>query len=292
MLWYRTSGSAPTTIQDACLLPLFSKFILPPFCRFELDACILNEPEADLRRTAAQDSAPDDIDVLTAGLQNLTTTEDAPITPATDANLHVLRAGTLGLVPQTSLAEMTTRGTKHLRRDSESEGSGEIMFDWAEYFPQLFLAQVPHHILGEHQSGRFLRVYQRILRDEILALEQQKMQPAFNKLLRVLELIRDTAQVLGEDRKLALVHRNGKVEIFERQDQSSCLPDRWRRKFDAPQTEVEEAEIVESDKTDDIGTPSPPTSQSQESEALEPKDSQTELEIKWAEDKEGELEHA
>ncbi|KAE9396969.1 hypothetical protein BT96DRAFT_1038298 [Gymnopus androsaceus JB14] len=93
---------------------------------------------------------------------------------------------------------------------------------------------VNFHYLGVHQSGRFIEVQKRELGKDPELLKAEKMSEMNLKKLRVaLELIREIAVDAGKEGRLSLVCRDGKLEVYERRNDTGCLPEAFMRQFRA-----------------------------------------------------------
>ncbi|KAF9063294.1 hypothetical protein BDP27DRAFT_1335277 [Rhodocollybia butyracea] len=178
--------------------------------RFEVDACLPPVVSSSTNRNRSST-----IDDLTLALSSTSiSSKSGP--PVTFTSIPVggalsLRVGEGGsVVPQTSLIELSTRSRKRL-----------VDNRWKEDFPQLFLSQTPYHYLGAHDSGHFYEIQKR----------EKTCQSSFTKLRGVLGLIREVAIDHGEQGRLSLVCRGGKLELYGRRDDNSLLPESLIRLF-------------------------------------------------------------
>lgn len=194
--------------------------------RFEVDACLPQpQPKAAGASTQASRRQTDstDLDSLSNMLSGLAVASDAGRGPQVDdeistSELDVIRAGQL--VPQDSLIEMTTRSQNNA-----------MNYDWVEAYPQLFLAQTPHHFLAVHNRGEFQRIEKRNLVDSEMKNIEARLQGNFRKLRAALKTIQDLVVEHGERGRLSLVFRDGSLEVFERRTQASCLPEEMLNKL-------------------------------------------------------------
>ena len=195
--------------------------------RFEVDAC-LPQPKpqaigASTSQASRRQTDSTDLDSLSNMLSGLAVASDAGSGPQVDddlstSELDVIRAGQL--VPQSALIEMTTRSQNNAKN-----------YDWVEAYPQLFLAQTPHHFLAVHNRGEFERIEKRSLADSEMKNVEAKLQGNFRKLRAALKTVQDLVVEHGERGRLSLVFRDGSLEVFERRTQASCLPEEMFDKF-------------------------------------------------------------
>ncbi|KAJ7162824.1 hypothetical protein C8R46DRAFT_1101622 [Mycena filopes] len=183
--------------------------------RFEVDACIPTAAQSSVGSTSV--ASIDDIVDSLAGI-NITTKKSAS-TPTTTHGLTITDGG--APVPHASLVELTTRSEKR-----------QFDFDWKDAYPQLFFSQTPHHFLAVHNRGRFGEVNKRKLAStEMRAIERQ-IQPSLKKLRVALDTIKAIVVEHGQRGRLTLVFRGGKLQVFERTSEASCLPDEVMARFE------------------------------------------------------------
>ncbi|KAJ7505929.1 hypothetical protein B0H11DRAFT_361862 [Mycena galericulata] len=180
--------------------------------RFEVDACI---PSAGNASRSVQ--SIDDLADSLAGI-NLAP-KSSPAKPKTSNGLTVQDGG--AIVPHSSLVELTTRTE---RRAAE--------LDWTDSYPQLFFSQTPHHFLAVHNRGRFVSVNKRKLTSPELSSVERTIQPSLKKLRAALDVIKDVVVKHGQRGRLTLVCREGKLQVFERVGEASCLPDEVMARFE------------------------------------------------------------
>ncbi|KAJ6476110.1 hypothetical protein C8R45DRAFT_873376, partial [Mycena sanguinolenta] len=183
--------------------------------RFEVDACI--PTSAAKASTARKVESIDDLANNLAGISLRRTSADPA--PISSHGLTVMNGG--AVVPHSSILELTTRTQ---RRAAE--------FDWNDAYPQLFFSQTPHHFLAVHDRGRFTEVNKRGLTSPDLKAVERTMQPNLRKLCVALRQIRDLVVKHGQRGRLTLVCRRGKLEVFERTSDASCLPDEVMARFE------------------------------------------------------------
>ncbi|KAJ7752581.1 hypothetical protein B0H16DRAFT_1373209, partial [Mycena metata] len=172
--------------------------------RFEVDACI---------PTAAKSSGTGaSIDDLADSLAGINITSKKAPTSQTTHGLTVVDGG--AIVPHSSIVELTTRSERR-----------QLEFDWKDAYPQLFFSQTPHHFLAVHNRGRFEMVNKRKLASSEMRGVEQQIQPSLKKLRVALDTIKAVVLKHGQRGRLTLVFREGKLQVFERTSQSSCLPD-------------------------------------------------------------------
>jgi len=182
--------------------------------RFEVDACIPAAAKASAKKKVQS------IDDLATSLAGVNLASRGVSTSTTNNGLTVISDG--AIIPHTSLVELTTRTE---RRAAE--------FDWKDAYPQLFFSQTPHHFLAVHDRGRFTSVTKRTLESSDLQAVQRAIQPSLKKLRAALDMIRDVVVKYGQRGRLTLVCRDGKLEVFQRMSNSSCLPDHILARFES-----------------------------------------------------------
>ncbi|EMD39487.1 hypothetical protein CERSUDRAFT_149984 [Gelatoporia subvermispora B] len=188
--------------------------------RFEVDACIA-APRATQRQPKPSTSV-DDLSNILSGMGvsgSAGANVAADVTKDIATELSVIRAGTE--VPQSSLVEMTTRSKNWVHT-----------FDWADAYPQLFLSQTSNHFLAAHARGRFESITKRQVGSPEMKQIEASIQPAFRRLRQALHDIQELVKAHGQRGRLTLVCREGRLEIFERESQESCLPDSVMERFD------------------------------------------------------------
>ncbi|KAI0671233.1 hypothetical protein C8Q78DRAFT_974591 [Trametes maxima] len=151
----------------------------------------------------------------------------SPPTPDySDTNLAVLHGGTL--IPQSSLIEIATRTSK-----------GRLTHKWHETYTQLLLSQTPHFFLAVHQNGQFSAVERHARRaaggTSQPGLERfdrdARMQRDLRQLVRVLGTMQGLVRGRGRRGRLSLVHRQGRLELFERDGDAGRLPESELARF-------------------------------------------------------------
>ena len=186
--------------------------------RFEVDACLpSNGPNAGATSQSRGDDEDQERALLGAlsGLSIGTSTYSStmpPQSPLTSADLKIFRAGTQ--VPQSNLIEMTTR----------SEISA-AKFDWGDGYPQLYFSQTPHHYLAVHRSGTFFSIAKRAVGKKDLVAIENRAQPGFKKLRKVLGEIQTMVRNGGGDERISLVCKDGALKVHERTSKESYLPE-------------------------------------------------------------------
>ncbi|KAG6864833.1 hypothetical protein C0991_006893, partial [Blastosporella zonata] len=189
--------------------------------RFEVDACIPAESP-----TASPVASPSgDLDSIIDALSGVSLRTDPAMPTLSTASLGTSAVTVIpggSIVPQSSIAELTTRSTQNASN-----------FDWKESYPQLFLSQTAHHFLAVHERGYFKEINKRKLESpELKKLAVDEIQGDLKKLRRLLDLIKDLATKHGERGRLSLVCQNSELKVYERTSQSSCLSDETLRVFD------------------------------------------------------------
>ncbi|KAJ7119734.1 hypothetical protein C8R44DRAFT_672654 [Mycena epipterygia] len=186
--------------------------------RFEVDACIPSAAPA--RATSNTAHGVDDLLTSLAGI-NLGSSRASATAPVSTSKhgLTVIDGG--GSVPHSAIVELTTRAE---RRAAE--------YDWKDAYPQLFFSQTPHHFLAVHNRGRFSAVNKRKLASPELQAVERGMQLSLKKFRAALDVIRDLVVKHGQRGRLTLVCRGGKLEVFERTSNASCLPDEVMARFE------------------------------------------------------------
>ncbi|KAH9947479.1 hypothetical protein B0H21DRAFT_335611 [Amylocystis lapponica] len=128
-------------------------------------------------------------------------------------DVKILRAG--AQVPQDSLIELTTAAQMR----------------WKEAFPQIYFSQTPNHFSASHEGDQFKRVAKRKLGDPQMAWVEDNAQAGFRQLRKALQDIQKLVVGHGERGRISLVCRDGKMEVFERTSQASCLPESVLERF-------------------------------------------------------------
>lgn len=185
--------------------------------RFEVDACL---PPSVAKPKGASAS---DIDALADALSNTSlasTPKEMPSATEDKYGLRVLRGG--NLVDQDNVAELTTISAR--RRG---------LFNWAETYPQLFLSQTPHHLLGVHDRGRFESIEQRKLGSADLRSIEESLQGVLWQLRLVLDVIKALVVKHGSSGRLSLVCQGGELKVYKRSSEDSCLPEDILARFDS-----------------------------------------------------------
>lgn len=185
--------------------------------RFEVDACLSSKGSGPktggkLRDDPGEAALLGALSGLSIGASTHSGTMSSP-SPLTSTDLKIFRAGTQ--VPQSDLIEMKTR----------SEISA-AKFDWDDAYPQLYLSQTPHHYLAVHRTGTFLTIVKREMRNnsDLVAIEN-KQQPAFKGLRKVLGEIQTRVKEGGANGRISLVCKDGILRVHERIGRESCLPE-------------------------------------------------------------------
>jgi hypothetical protein len=162
-------------------------------------------------------SSKPDIDDIISGLSSLDVSQPKTESAKQVANtrLRVVRFGTQ--LPQESIIEVAT-----ISKFRESQ------LDWQEKGPQLYLSQISHFYVGLHERGSFSEVRKHefdytTLPDQVLA--------NMKKLRRVLVTIQNLVVKHGQRGRLSLVCVDGTLNVYERVDEKSCLPDEIMERF-------------------------------------------------------------
>ncbi|KAJ7592609.1 hypothetical protein C8J56DRAFT_822509 [Mycena floridula] len=182
--------------------------------RFEVDACIptpVSKPKTSGKGVS--------IDELTSSLAGTTITKSLPSTVSN--GITILKGGVVRA--QSSIVELTTIAERR-----------RTLFDWTENYGQLYLSQTPFHFLAVHNRGRFIQIEKRQLgkTSELMDVADD-MQRTMRKLRRALEIIQKLVIEHGERGRLTLIcEANAQMKVFERMDQTSCLPAELIAKFE------------------------------------------------------------
>lgn len=176
--------------------------------RFEVDACYSTE--------AASDNP--DLDNLADALSSVKI-DNTPSTPPTTkvGPINVVRAGEE--VAQRDLIKIKTK-------------SSISPFPWISAYPQLLLGQTPTLKVGMHTRGTFETVLSRQLDSSEFDEEKAMIQPALNKLRKLLGHIHDAALERGRGAMLSIVYQDGVLKLIERTDGRLLLPPKVIRRFD------------------------------------------------------------
>ncbi|KAJ7644789.1 hypothetical protein FB45DRAFT_898670 [Roridomyces roridus] len=191
--------------------------------RFEVDACI-PLPLTSTTKGSSSSSVDALADSL-AGIAIASSKSQPPPSASTTRHGLTIKDGPCPgtpTIPHSSLVELTTRAE---RRAAE--------FDWNEAYPQLFFSQTPHHFLGVHNRGRggFGS------NSDGMGLEfkdvERGLQPNLRKLRAALDVIREVVVKHGRRGRLTLVCRAGRLQVYERVSQASCLPEDVMARFES-----------------------------------------------------------
>lgn len=135
-------------------------------------------------------------------------------TPGKDG-LDIIRGGYY--VPQSSIVELKT------------EKKGKKFNAWSLHYPQLFFAQTQHIFKAIHIDGNFEGVNKATFENSLLV--KGSMAVRLLKFISVMKVIQDVVTEGGDHGRLSLVCRDGRLEVFERLDRSSCLPEAALARF-------------------------------------------------------------
>ncbi|CCL99525.1 uncharacterized protein FIBRA_01543 [Fibroporia radiculosa] len=186
--------------------------------RFEVDACIA--PSRSLRPTAPSANV-DSLSDLISGLDVARISQTSKIdTSASTPELDIIRAGSQVL--HDCVIELTTRSRNYIHQ-----------YDWVDAYPQLYLSQTKHHFLAAHGRGEFTAITKRTLGSPEMNAIDAQLQAGFRKLRRALEEIQELVIEHGKEGRLSLVFSRGKLQVFKRSGQDSCLPEKMLARFDA-----------------------------------------------------------
>ncbi|CCL99524.1 uncharacterized protein FIBRA_01542 [Fibroporia radiculosa] len=188
--------------------------------RFEVDACLV--PTSELPQSSTSSVSAETLSLMMSSLNvsgsaNRTVSIDSN---ASTSDLDIIRAGSQ--VPQDSLVEMTTRSKNYLSQ-----------FNWTDAYPQLSLSATPHHFLAVHNRGLFQSIRKRKLGDDEMMNIDARAQPGFRRLRDLLGTIQELVIEHGRLGRLSLVHKGGILQVFERADRGSCLPEPMMGRFEA-----------------------------------------------------------
>jgi hypothetical protein len=174
--------------------------------RYEVDAC-LPPPRQNFSR-----KSDTSLESLTNSLQsmNLTSTA-APFSSRSMPALAIIKGGSY--VPQASTMELVTVG----------EGRRPHV-DWKEYYTQLYFSQTAHHYMGVHRRGYFTSLEKRKLLSPELEKVRKELSPEYKKLRQVLEMIQALVVKHGKSGRLSFVCSDGKMSVYQRKSNASCLP--------------------------------------------------------------------
>ena len=182
--------------------------------RFEVDACI-PPPGKYPRRSVSN------IDDITSSLSSISLSQASPGSPS-NAQLTVREGGSE--VPSTAVIELATRSVTTMKFQG---------YDWKEAYPQLFFSQTAQHILAVHQRGRFTEIQKRKLSSDELKSVEKETQGDLKKLRNVLDIIKEIVIAHGRQGRLSLVCVGGKLKVYRRTSDESCLPKSEMALFDA-----------------------------------------------------------
>jgi len=179
--------------------------------RFEVDACI--PPPAKYPRKSHSS-----IDDLTDSLSAISIGQSAP---QSSPNLTIMEGG--AEVANSAVVELTTRSQTNIRNNG---------FDWKDAYPQLFFSQTAHHFLAIHTRGRFVDIQKRKLSSEELQNMAKDAQVELKKVRKALEMIQEVVIEHGKEGRISLVCTQGKLKVYQRSSDESCLPESALRFFE------------------------------------------------------------
>jgi hypothetical protein len=118
-------------------------------------------------------------------------------------------------VLQTDLLELNTRWEQN-----------QFPMDWSEVYCQLFLSQIPKHVMAFHHNGLFEKTEERKLGSAPeLEAAKKDAENQMKKLEKAINCIRELVMKEGKDSRLSLVCVHGVLRVYKRRSQESCLPD-------------------------------------------------------------------
>jgi hypothetical protein len=155
-------------------------------------------------------SSNDQVEELAASLR------DASLQPQEtlrSQGLTIQKAGKE--IPQSNLLQLVTRWAQN-----------RFQMDWSEVYCQLFLSQIQKHAIAYQNDGLFDKIEERML-DSAPELETAKREAQFQieKLVKVINCIRELVMKEGKDSRLSLVCVYGVLRVYKRRSQESCLQD-------------------------------------------------------------------
>jgi hypothetical protein len=181
--------------------------------RFEVDACI--PPPAKYPRKSISS-----IDELTNSLNAITLSQSAA---RSSQHLTVLEGG--AEVAPTAVVELVTRSQINMKTNE---------YNWKEAYPQLFFSQTAHHFLAIHHRGRFTEIRKSKLNSEELQQIASECQVVLKKVRKTLDVIKAIVVEHGKAGRVSLVCRKGKLGVYLRTSDESCLPESALRLFAGP----------------------------------------------------------
>ena len=177
--------------------------------RFEVDACM--RPPVTYRRRSAVS-----VDELTASVSAISLTPQSAF--RSEYPLLVREGGVE--VPADAIIEIVTRSEANFRRG----------YNWKEVYPQLFFSQTAQHYLGVHKYGRFYEVSKTKTKD---IKDVDSLQTEFQKVRKVLDVIRELVIEYGKEGGLSLVCKDGVMGVYERASKETLLPEVAMKFFDS-----------------------------------------------------------
>lgn len=159
----------------------------------------------------------EDLDDVINAISSLNVARDKKeqVTDVEGTALKVIHSGEL--VPQESIVEVATIS---IYRESQ--------LNWDEKGPQLYLSQIPHFYVGLHERGSFTEVRKHKFDYTTL---QSDIKENLKKLRQALASIQRIIVKNGQRGRLSLVCIDGKLEVYERVDDKSFLPDEFLERF-------------------------------------------------------------
>lgn len=145
------------------------------------------------------------------------------MTPASsnnsDRSINIIRAG--AYIQQSSIMELKTRTVSNTNQK------------WMERYPQLFLSQTPHLYFAVHSKGNFKKLEANNLEDPDVKAVGMKLQEGLRRLLSTLAMIQELVIASGKQGRYSLLSEGGKLKVYKRSTQDSCLPEDVLARFES-----------------------------------------------------------
>ncbi|PCH40488.1 hypothetical protein WOLCODRAFT_150530 [Wolfiporia cocos MD-104 SS10] len=104
---------------------------------------------------------------------------------------------------------------------------------WKDRYPHMFLSQTPTLLCGVHSSGTVKFVIRRALDDPDMQKADAELQSDFKKLRLLLSDIQRMVIQHGKQGRLSFAYEKGNLRVYDRIDQTNCLPSEVMARFDS-----------------------------------------------------------
>ncbi|CAA7261561.1 unnamed protein product [Cyclocybe aegerita] len=128
-------------------------------------------------------------------------------------------------IPASTLVELTTR--------SALSSTERNVLNWRDRYSQLLFSETASHFLALHERGNYQRLEKRSITAPEFKNAEEDAQKDIQKLVKVLELIRNLVIEEGKEGRLSVVCMDKVLSIHKRQGRESCLPDSMMALFES-----------------------------------------------------------